>query len=153
MAGFYTGVQRRIKDIKTNARICSLLKPFSKPSYCACSFSGDRVTTEFREIFQQLQNPAQKYAFLRPGRILSLDKLNLDRAPQHINKEEFQFERKRLQASVAATEPGCKNELIRYVSLGFLKYIIEPKLEDAIQNIVIMCDIPTDGDIRSSPST
>ncbi|GFW52939.1 uncharacterized protein TNCV_2395181 [Trichonephila clavipes] len=37
--------------------------------------SIDRVTTEIRERFQQLQNLAQKYAFSRPGVILSMDEL------------------------------------------------------------------------------
>ncbi|GFT33522.1 hypothetical protein TNCV_4381221 [Trichonephila clavipes] len=67
-----------------------------------------------------------------------MDELNLDQAPQDINKEEFQLEPVRLQAFVAATEPGCKKELIRSVSLGLLKYIIESKLEDVLPNIVIM---------------
>ncbi|GFY05551.1 uncharacterized protein TNCV_4370611 [Trichonephila clavipes] len=49
----------------------------------------DRVTAEIRERFQQLQNLAQKYAFLKPEVILSMDELNLDQAPQDINKEEF----------------------------------------------------------------
>ncbi|GFW17775.1 retrovirus-related Pol polyprotein from transposon TNT 1-94 [Trichonephila clavipes] len=35
--------------------------------------SIDRVTAEIREKFQQLQNLAQKYAFLRPEVILSMD--------------------------------------------------------------------------------
>ncbi|GFU72893.1 uncharacterized protein TNCV_4910221 [Trichonephila clavipes] len=35
----------------------------------------DRVTAETRERFQQLQNLAQKYAFLRPEVILSMDEL------------------------------------------------------------------------------
>ncbi|GFX24336.1 hypothetical protein TNCV_421371 [Trichonephila clavipes] len=41
----------------------------------------DRVTAEIRERFQQLQNLAQKYAFLRPEVILSMDELNSDQAP------------------------------------------------------------------------
>ncbi|GFW84223.1 hypothetical protein TNCV_4878861 [Trichonephila clavipes] len=41
--------------------------------------------------------------------ILSMNELNLDQAPQDINKEEFQLERVRLQAFVAATESGCTN--------------------------------------------
>ncbi|GFS82154.1 uncharacterized protein TNCV_250171 [Trichonephila clavipes] len=68
--------------------------------------SIDRLTAEIRERFQQLQNLAQKYAFLRPQVILSMDELHLDQAPQDINKEEFQLERERLQAFVFATEPG-----------------------------------------------
>ncbi|GFV92341.1 hypothetical protein TNCV_3949511 [Trichonephila clavipes] len=44
--------------------------------------------------------------------------LNLDQAPQDINKEEFQLESVRLQAFVAATDPGCKKELKRSGSLG-----------------------------------
>ncbi|GFV33737.1 uncharacterized protein TNCV_4568521 [Trichonephila clavipes] len=75
--------------------------------------SIDRVTAEIRERLQQLQNLAQKYAFLRPEVIVSMDELNLDQAPQDINKEEFQLERVRLQAFVAETEPRCKKELIR----------------------------------------
>ncbi|GFW95372.1 uncharacterized protein TNCV_2970941 [Trichonephila clavipes] len=69
-----------------------------------------RITAEIRERFQQLQNLAQKYAFLRPEVILSMDELNLSQAPQDINKEEFQLEHVRLQAFVGATEPGCKKE-------------------------------------------
>ncbi|GFU94435.1 uncharacterized protein TNCV_2644231 [Trichonephila clavipes] len=37
--------------------------------------SIDRVTAEIRERFQQLQNLAQKYAFLRPEVILSMEEL------------------------------------------------------------------------------
>ncbi|GFY01102.1 uncharacterized protein TNCV_5075691 [Trichonephila clavipes] len=37
--------------------------------------SIDRITPEIRETFQQLQNIAQKYAFLRPEVILSKDEL------------------------------------------------------------------------------
>ncbi|GFT59337.1 uncharacterized protein TNCV_3892561 [Trichonephila clavipes] len=70
-------------------------------------FSSIDKVTEVRERFQQLQNLAQKYAFLRPEVILSMDELNLDQAPQDINKE-FQLECVRLQAFVAATDPGCK---------------------------------------------
>ncbi|GFX99131.1 hypothetical protein TNCV_2493121 [Trichonephila clavipes] len=47
-----------------------------------------------------------------------MDELNLYQAPQDINKEEFQLERVRLQAFVAATDPGCKKELSRSGSLG-----------------------------------
>ncbi|GFX41402.1 hypothetical protein TNCV_1654851 [Trichonephila clavipes] len=103
--------------------------------------SIDRVTAEIRERFQQLQNLPQKYVFIRVEVILSLDELNLDQAPQDINKEEFQLERVRLQAFLAATDPGCKKELIRSGSLGLLKYIIESKLEDGSPNIVIMLRI------------
>ncbi|GFX86812.1 uncharacterized protein TNCV_3750851 [Trichonephila clavipes] len=70
-----------------------------------------------------------------------MDELNLDQAPQDINKEEFQLERVRLQTFVAATAPGCKKKLIRSGSLGLLKYIIESKLEDGVPNIVIMLRI------------
>ncbi|GFV52949.1 uncharacterized protein TNCV_2876171 [Trichonephila clavipes] len=66
-----------------------------------------------RERFQQLQNLARKYAFLRPEVILSKDELNLDQAPQNINKE-FQLERARLQAFVAATDPGW---MLRFVCI------------------------------------
>ncbi|GFS97704.1 hypothetical protein TNCV_2558641 [Trichonephila clavipes] len=41
-----------------------------------------------------------------------MDEFNLDQATQDINKEEFQLERVSLQAFVAATDPGCKKELI-----------------------------------------
>ncbi|GFS86444.1 uncharacterized protein TNCV_513221 [Trichonephila clavipes] len=70
-----------------------------------------------------------------------MDELNLDQAPQDINKEEFQLERVRLQTFVAAIDPDCKEELVRSSSLGLLKYIIESKLEDVILNIVIMLRI------------
>ncbi|GFW36723.1 uncharacterized protein TNCV_1220551 [Trichonephila clavipes] len=62
----------------------------------------------------------QKYAFLWPEVILSMDELNLNPAPQDINKEEFQLQRVRLQAFVAATDPGCRKGLIRSGS-GFIK--------------------------------
>ncbi|GFT38840.1 uncharacterized protein TNCV_1585371 [Trichonephila clavipes] len=68
--------------------------------------SIDRVITKVRERFQQLQNLAQKYAFLRPEVILSMGELNLHQAPQDINKEEFQLERVRLITFVAAIDPG-----------------------------------------------
>ncbi|GFX84249.1 uncharacterized protein TNCV_3975961 [Trichonephila clavipes] len=68
----------------------------------------------------------------------SMDELNLDQAPQDINKKEFQLQRVRLQAFVAATDPSCKQELIRSGSLGLFKYIIESKLEDGLTNIVIV---------------
>ncbi|GFY12753.1 uncharacterized protein TNCV_4284111 [Trichonephila clavipes] len=45
---------------------------------------------------------------LRSEVIVSMDELNWDQAPHDINKEEFQLERVRLQAFVAATDPGCK---------------------------------------------
>ncbi|GFX52229.1 uncharacterized protein TNCV_4800861 [Trichonephila clavipes] len=81
----------------------------------------DRITAEIRERFQQLQNLAQRHDvfFFLPEVILSMDELNLDQDPQDINKEEFQLESVRLQAFVAATDPGCKKELIRSGSLGF----------------------------------
>ncbi|GFU91830.1 uncharacterized protein TNCV_3192171 [Trichonephila clavipes] len=82
------------------------------------------VTAEIRERYQQLQNLAQKYAFLRSEGILSLDELSLDQALQDINKEELQLERVRLQAFVSATDKGCKKEFIRSKSLGLLKYIV-----------------------------
>ncbi|GFT66357.1 uncharacterized protein TNCV_3208121 [Trichonephila clavipes] len=85
--------------------------------------SIDRITAEIQERFQQLQNLAQKYAFLRSEVILSMDEFNLDQAPQDINKE-FQLERLRLQAFVAAADPGCKKEFIKSGSLGLAKYII-----------------------------
>ncbi|GFT69115.1 hypothetical protein TNCV_3905021 [Trichonephila clavipes] len=69
--------------------------------------------------------------------ILSMDELNLYQAPQNINKEELQLERIHLQAFVAATDPGCKKELIRSDSLGLIKYIIQSKLEGGLPNIVI----------------
>ncbi|GFY09361.1 hypothetical protein TNCV_1941711 [Trichonephila clavipes] len=69
------------------------------------------------------------------------DELNQDQAPQDINKDEFQLERVRLQAFVATTGLGCKKGLIRSSFLGLLKYIIEPKLEDGLPNIVIMLRI------------
>ncbi|GFU67150.1 uncharacterized protein TNCV_3675641 [Trichonephila clavipes] len=70
-----------------------------------------------------------------------MNELNLDQAPQDINKEEFQLERVRLQALVAAADTCCKKELIRSGSLGLLKYIIESKLEDGLPSIVIMLRI------------
>ncbi|GFX02885.1 hypothetical protein TNCV_4438671 [Trichonephila clavipes] len=42
--------------------------------------------------------------------VRNVDELNLDQAPQDINKEKFQLERVCLQAFVAATDPGCKKK-------------------------------------------
>ncbi|GFV87331.1 canalicular multispecific organic anion transporter 2 [Trichonephila clavipes] len=100
--------------------------------------SIDRVTAEVEERFQKFRNLPQNYAFLWPEVILSMDKLNFDQAPQDINKEDFELERIRLQVFVAATDPGCKKELIRSVSLGLLKYIIESRFDDGLPSIVIM---------------
>ncbi|GFY03393.1 hypothetical protein TNCV_1173511 [Trichonephila clavipes] len=94
----------------------------------------DRETAENIEICQQLQNLDQKHAFLRSEVILSMDK---DQAPQ----DEFQLEHVRLQAFVAAADPGCKKELISSGSLGLLKYIIEFTVEDGLPNTVIMLRI------------
>ncbi|GFT71142.1 uncharacterized protein TNCV_3001581 [Trichonephila clavipes] len=74
--------------------------------------SIERITAEIRERFQQLQNLAQKYAFLRPEVILSMDELNLDQTPQDVNKEEFLLERVRPQAFVTATDQGYKKNLL-----------------------------------------
>ncbi|GFS72465.1 uncharacterized protein TNCV_2116141 [Trichonephila clavipes] len=68
-----------------------------------------------------------------------MGELNLDQAPQDTNKE-FQLERVCLQTFVAATDPGCKKELIRSGSCCFLKNIIESKSEDGLPNIVIRRD-------------
>ncbi|GFW68799.1 hypothetical protein TNCV_3640131 [Trichonephila clavipes] len=102
--------------------------------------STDRVTAEIGERFLQLQNLAQKYAFLRPEEVLSMNELRSS-VPQDINKETFQLELVRLQTFVAATDPGCKKELIRSGSLDLLIYIIESKLEDGLSNIIIMLRI------------
>jgi hypothetical protein len=68
----------------------------------------DRVTAEIQQRFQQLQNLAQRYAFLRPAVILEVDELNLDQAAQDIDREGFKLRRVRLRAFVAATDPDCK---------------------------------------------
>ncbi|XP_028166501.1 uncharacterized protein LOC114357193 [Ostrinia furnacalis] len=82
--------------------------------------------------------------FLMPAVMLGSEKLNLDQAPRDINTDEFQHERARLRAFVAATNPDCKKELMKSGSLGLLKYIIDSKLEDdwmidptIIANVVI----------------
>ncbi|GFU89616.1 uncharacterized protein TNCV_4599291 [Trichonephila clavipes] len=76
-----------------------------------------------------------------PEVILCMDELNLDQAPQDINKKEFQLDRACLQAFVAVTDPGCKKEPISSGSLGILKYVIESKLEDGLPNIVTILRI------------
>ncbi|GFV79439.1 hypothetical protein TNCV_1904111 [Trichonephila clavipes] len=45
--------------------------------------------------------------------MLSMDEFNLDQAPRGINKE-FQLEHVRLQTFEAATDSGCKKELISF---------------------------------------
>ncbi|GFY14429.1 hypothetical protein TNCV_1314831 [Trichonephila clavipes] len=47
-----------------------------------------------------------------PDELLSTDEPNSDQAPQDINNEEFQLDHVRLQTFVAATDPGCKKELL-----------------------------------------
>ncbi|GFS98482.1 uncharacterized protein TNCV_3478721 [Trichonephila clavipes] len=81
----------------------------------ALIYAKSRVTAEICERFQQLQNLTQKYAFLRPEVILSMDELNLDQTPK--DKEEFQLERVLLQVFVAATDLGSKKELLLFVEL------------------------------------
>ncbi|GFX86708.1 uncharacterized protein TNCV_1409051 [Trichonephila clavipes] len=82
------------------------------------------LTESFSEI-TDLYEMADKYdikdLMRTPEVILSLDELNLDQAPEDINKE-FQLERVRLQAFVTATDPGCKKKLIRSGSPGLLRY-------------------------------
>ncbi|GFS69819.1 uncharacterized protein TNCV_3101371, partial [Trichonephila clavipes] len=51
------------------------------------TFFNRQKTAEIRERFQQLRNLAQKCAFLSSDMILNMDELNLDLAPQDINKE------------------------------------------------------------------
>ncbi|GFY15750.1 putative LOC100569746 [Trichonephila clavipes] len=48
-----------------------------------------------------------------------MDELNLDQAPQDINKEKFQVERVRLQAFVAAAEPGFNGDRYRAMITNF----------------------------------
>ncbi|GFV87432.1 uncharacterized protein TNCV_4034041 [Trichonephila clavipes] len=90
----------------------------------------DRVTTEIRERLQQLQNLAQKYAVLRPEVILSMDELNLDQAPQDIDKE-FQLQRVHLQDFVAATYPHSKKELIGPTLWVYKNILLSPNLKMA----------------------
>ncbi|GFV01566.1 uncharacterized protein TNCV_2961591 [Trichonephila clavipes] len=74
--------------------------------------SIDRVAAEIREIFQQCQNLAQRYAFLRPKVILSVDELNLDQAPKDINKEEFKLERYVYKLSLLQQTHAVKKNLL-----------------------------------------
>ncbi|GFY00459.1 uncharacterized protein TNCV_1664981 [Trichonephila clavipes] len=94
------------------------------------------------KITANVPPPNQSFLPLRePEVILSLDELNLDQAPQDINKEEFQLQRLRLQASVAAADPGCKKNSLGPALSNLLKYIIESKPEDGLPNIVILLRI------------
>ncbi|GFV94050.1 uncharacterized protein TNCV_3356971 [Trichonephila clavipes] len=77
--------------------------------------SSIRVIAEIRKIFQQLQNPAQKYAS-RPEAILTIDELNLDPAPQATTKDEYQLQSVRLQVFVDATDPGSSFSYINFRS-------------------------------------
>ncbi|GFY33216.1 hypothetical protein TNCV_1240671 [Trichonephila clavipes] len=53
--------------------------------------------------------------------MLSMDELNLDQAPQDIDKEEFQLESVRLQAFVAATDPGSRKIASKMVQAPRMK--------------------------------
>ncbi|GFY19790.1 uncharacterized protein TNCV_4649601 [Trichonephila clavipes] len=97
--------------------------------------SKDRVTADIRERFQQLRDLAQKYTFLTPEVILSMDELNLDQAPQDVIKEEFQLERVRLQAFVAATDPGCKKNSLD-PALWILNILLSPNLKMVYQTLL-----------------
>ncbi|GFS96096.1 hypothetical protein NPIL_489691 [Nephila pilipes] len=63
------------------------------------------VTTEIRKKVTAVSEFAEKYAFLKPSIILSIDdeECNLNQAPQDVDKE-FKLEGLRLQAFVAATD-------------------------------------------------
>lgn len=88
------------------------------------------AAAEICDRFQQLQNLAQKYAFLMPTVMLGSEELNLDQARRDKYRRVPTYERARYLAFVAATSRDCKKELIKSGSLGLLKYIIESKLEN-----------------------
>ncbi|GFY22609.1 uncharacterized protein TNCV_2178701 [Trichonephila clavipes] len=102
---------------------------------------SDKTEIAFAFLLPRLLATAQKYAFLRPEETLKMNELHLDQAPQDIITEEFQLKSVRLQAFIAATDPGCKKEFIGFGSLGLLKYIIESKLEDRLPNIITLLRI------------
>ncbi|PRD19329.1 UNVERIFIED_CONTAM: hypothetical protein NCL1_57642 [Trichonephila clavipes] len=75
--------------------------------------SVDDALIYAKSLCEQLQISFESRRRIRrkpvaPEVILSMDELNLDLAPQNINKEEFQLERVRLQACVAATALAVK---------------------------------------------
>ncbi|GBP40145.1 hypothetical protein EVAR_20287_1 [Eumeta japonica] len=103
--------------------------------------SLDRITVELRERFQQLQNLADKFAYLTPVILLDPDdtKCNLDYASVEIDEQDFELEQHQLRTFVAAT--GNENKLINADSLELFKFIVKSKLEDALPNISIMLRI------------
>ncbi|XP_023221032.1 uncharacterized protein LOC111622842 [Centruroides sculpturatus] len=104
-------------------------------------YSLNRIIVEIRERFQQLQNLADKFAYLTPAILLDSDdtKCNLDYVSAEIDEQDFKLERLRLRTFIAAT--GNENKLINADSLELLKFIVKSKLEDSLPNIIIMLRI------------
>ncbi|GFT70589.1 RNase H domain-containing protein [Trichonephila clavipes] len=72
---------------------------------------GDRLISRFGPVnWPPRSCDSTPLDYFLHERILSMDGLNLDQAPQDINKEEFQLERVHLQAFVAATYPSFAAE-------------------------------------------
>ncbi|XP_067144934.1 52 kDa repressor of the inhibitor of the protein kinase-like [Centruroides vittatus] len=103
--------------------------------------SLNRIIVEIRERFQQLQNLADKFAYLTPAILLDSDdtKCNLDYVSAEIDEQDFKLERLRLRTFIAAT--GNENKLINVNPLELLKFIVKSKLEDTLPNIIIMLRI------------
>ncbi|CAH2092540.1 unnamed protein product [Euphydryas editha] len=98
------------------------------------------ICVEIRERFQQLQNLANKFAYLTPAILLDSDDTicNLDYASAEIDEQDFKLERHRLRTFIAAT--GNENKY-NADSLELLKFIVKSKLEDTLPNIIIILRI------------
>ncbi|XP_067134257.1 uncharacterized protein [Centruroides vittatus] len=101
----------------------------------------NRIIVEIREGFQQLQNLADKFAYLIPDTLLDSDdtKCNLDYVSAEIDEQDLKLERLRLRTFIAATRN--ENKLINVNPLELLKFIVKFKLEDTLPNVIIMLRI------------
>ncbi|GFW64264.1 hypothetical protein TNCV_2415151 [Trichonephila clavipes] len=72
------------------------------------------IDLPFGGITVKVEHPKGEYYYYTKYRpqmnFLSRSLSLLDRAPQDVNREEFQLERLRLQAFISATDPGCKKK-------------------------------------------
>ena len=98
--------------------------------------SIDRIIQEIGTRFQQIQELAERYAFLTPAILLDpVSEVDLENAPEEIDKKEFALERKRLQDFVAVSSE--LNLICQDGPMELLKFIHRYKLIDSVPNIEI----------------
>ena len=99
--------------------------------------SFDKIVQEITLRFQQLKDLDNKFHFLKPSKLLDAEYIcDLDSAPDDINKEEFQLERRRLQEFINAS--GEYGKVIEGGPLELLKFIKRYNFDICVPNIIIM---------------